>query len=653
MMFGSACSNGGDGRRNTATRQTSCSSNRAPTTRAAVRRVIACLALTLICFPVAFARVMDDFEDGVKTGWFDYVTGMGGSVTEGFGVLTVNLPVGRTRGPVFVATSRAGERMILEPGQTLELRVNLVGVSSPDVFAVLAWVPDSQPLSHFTSYFIAQSATEIRVGKALHKYFWRETPAVPLKQQNVTLALSLTAEGSQVILRALALDRDADDAVLFDRSFVDTPAADLLNRGTDDPPSPWSGAGQFALIGYFEGGLEEPGSVQVFFDDAEANTAAPTNLRPVFYDVTPTNTASFLSLDTRFVLHATDDQRWWGETTDALAGFTEGPFYAQAIGLVSGSDGKTLLANTKARLTPNANYTVRLIAVDAGHASNEFFLHFDTFCPASRVVEVEDYNFGGGRFLDSPTLIPESAGPTNTAYLWQVGEPEVDFHDTRAGPSASLYRPSDPVATKRSLDYRRPWFVAASDETTEVFDYDVHEIEAGEYLVYTRTFGPGDYEVYLREAVLNLDRSESALERVARTPEGGEIVTELGRFVAGSSGFEYRNVPLTDANGDAVKVHLDGMETLRLRQLTAVPADTAIYENYLVFASPVGECFSIESAPTVFGPYAPDWAAYVAGGTVTIRPPTNGTSFYRVLAETPRRMVNVRRVGDLLMFDVE
>ncbi len=598
------------------------------------------LALLWVDSSTLLARVLDDFEDGVREGWSDFITGLGGSVTEGFGVLALEVPAGRARGPVFVATARSGERLILEPGQTLELRATLAGATRGDAFAVLAWVPDSRPLAHFAGYYIAKSATEVRVGKALHAYLARETSDIPLKHQNVTLVLRLMTTPGAVTLHAQVLDPDTGNAVLFERT-------------ANDPENPWLGSGQFALFGYWEGDRAGADSVQVFFDQTEVNTPTPANLRPVFHDLIPLNTASFVPLDTRFTLRATDDRPWWGEMPGGLAGFTDGPFYAQAIGPVAGTEGKTLQASCRANLQPNTNYTVRLLALDATGASNEFFLHFDTFCPSSRVIELEDYNFDGGSFLDFPRLIPESAGPIPGAYPGQVGVAEIDYRDLRSRPGGSLYRPADPVGIKRSLDYRRPWFVAVGDEGTEVFDYDIHEIQSGEYLVYTRTFGPGDYAVYLRVAVLNLDRAEATLERLTRLPEGGEGATVLGRFVAERSGFEYRNVPLTDIAGRPVKIRLAGRETLRLRQETTAPFEGAILQNYLVFVSPAADCVVVESAPTVEGPFEPDSTVYVAGRTATVWMPGSSARFYRSRAKTAQRIINLRHAGELLSFDLE
>lgn len=598
-------------------------------------------------------RTLEDFNDDLRIGWSDLTFELG-AVTEGAGVLTFDLLAGRARQPIFVASARASERMTLAEGQTAELAIDLVSATSDDPFAVLAWVPDTQPVAVFTGYFIAKSGNEVRVGKAIHKYFWAEQPQPTIKNQNVRLVLSLGATNGTVTLRGRVLDNDAAGAVLFDRTFVDTPGADSLASGTDNPAAPFTGDGQFVLMGYTEFQPGDPDLQQVSFDNAEVSTAAPTNYLPVIHDVVPTNTASFLPTDPRFQLFGTDDKPW--DFASGIAAFAEGPFGPQGIGVVSGTDGKTLRANPTSSAAPNQDYTARLLALDSEGGSNVVFLHFDTFCPANPVIEVEDYNFGGGQFIDQPVQVPEGSGPTNTAYLGQVGAAETDFHDTGTNASNGHYRPQDSVGTKRSLDYLRAKFSEAGGPDANVFDYDVHEIAAGEFLTYTRTLPENDYAVFLREAVLNLDRAEAVLERVMQQPGGGQTVTELGRFVGQRSGFEYRNVPLTDTNGTPVRVRLGGTETLRLRQLTSAPADGGIFQNYLVFAPPVDRCLTVESAPAPDGPYAPDGGVAVQGSTVTVKPLSQQARFFRVRIEQTRdrlRVRDLRRVAGGLAFDVE
>lgn len=597
--------------------------------------------LFLACLQTTAARTLDDFDDGVKSGWTDFATGMGGAVTEAFGLLEFDVPAYLAQQPIFVASARAAERQSVQDGQTIDLRVDLAGANGTNIFAVLAWVPDTQPVSAFTGYFIAKSASEIRVGKALHKYFWREQPQPPLKNDNVTLALSLSLTNDTVTLRAQVLDKDAGNAMLFDQSFEDSPVAETLAGGTDDPAAPFIGDGQFVLMAYADD--YKPGDTeiqQVSFDNAEVSTPAPTNLLPVIHDVMPTNTASFLPPDAKFQLLATDDKAFFPA---GIAGFSGLGGGAQAVGVVPGTDGKTLEANVVATLAPNLEYRVRLVAVDSDGASNQMFLNFDTFCPADRVIEVEDYNFGGGQFFDLPTL---------NGYLGRAGVAETDYHVSNTNTAAWAYR-LDTVPGRPSLDSLRPLFVDAGGPISNAFDYEVFNLGAGDYLNYTRTFAESDYTVYLREAVLNLDQAETVLERVTTDTSGNETNVVLGHFYGQRSGFEYRNVPLTDASGTPIKAHLRGLETLRLREVTPAPADGGISQNYIVFVTPVDICAVVESASDPAGPYAQDLTASMQGTTVTVKPLDQQARFFRIRGDTPLAITNLRRVGGSLLFDLQ
>jgi hypothetical protein len=91
--------------------------------------------------------------------------------------------------------------------------------------------------------------------------------------------------------------------------------------------------------------------------------------------------------------------------------------------------------------------------------------------------------------------------------------------------------------------------------------------------------------VYLRESLANIARGESVLERVTGDRSQPDAAAQLmGSFLGEQTGFQYRNFPLTDASGQNLAVlRLDGLTTLRLRQVTADPADGARLLNYLLF----------------------------------------------------------------------
>ena len=59
--------------------------------------------------------------------------------------------------------------------------------------------------------------------ESLASFFWEN---LPLKNQNVTLVLSLTPRGSDLRITTRVLDKDNANAVLFERTVTDTPQAD-------------------------------------------------------------------------------------------------------------------------------------------------------------------------------------------------------------------------------------------------------------------------------------------------------------------------------------------------------------------------------------------------------------------------------------------
>ena len=233
---------------------------------------------------------------------------------------------------------------------------------------------------------------------------------------------------------------------------------------------------------------------------------------------------------------------------------------------------------------------------DADGTSSSQTIYFDTFDPDHFVIEVEDYNFDGGSFLDNPVLSEELSffyDPVPGSYRNQYGYEALDFHENRTSPDTdeSPYRANDSVRMARTLDFPRAKYVEAGGSEAMIFDYDVTDIASGEWLNYTRTFPAGTYEVYLRQSVVNETLAESTLELVTsdRT-QPDQTTTVLGTFHGPRSGYQYRSVPLTDATGlNKVVVELDGETTLRLRQHSTDPDEgVGIRQNYLLFVPAEG-----------------------------------------------------------------
>jgi len=585
-------------------------------------------------------RVLDDFSSPVRFGWNDFILGLG-AIEQTNGQLVFDIPAAMQE-PSFAATARVTEWFQLANSPALEFRVDVIGLNSLDTFAVLGWVPESEPVTAFAGYFVARSAQELLIGKAVNKYFYRAPLPPGLTNQNVTLVLALSQTNANVLIEAQVLDLDNGGAVLFDQTCVDTPAADILQGGTDDPPAPYSGRGRFVLMEYVEYQPGGPDPREVAFANAAVSSPVPSHLSPVMHDTSLTNHASFVDptlLNFNFL--ATSDQDW-EQTNDFYVGALPAPGLGGVAFGPLNPPNETIFSDLLLTLEPNSQYNWTLLAWYMPGVSNTMAFSFDTFSLSNVVIEAEDYNFNGGQFLDQPALIVDGTGPVTNAYAGQSGVPGVDFYSPGPSPGAR-YRHDGGIGTKVSLDYVRPKFVDAGGAAAEIYDYDVFGLKAGDYLNYTRTFPTNYYGVYLRESAVNVTQSTAGLELVTSDRSLPDQATvALGQFQTPGSDFVLRNVPLVlPGTTKPITLVLGGVQTLRLRQLSALPADAVAALNYLVFV-PVANGPVLESAPAVGGPYAPEPAVALDAATSTIQVarPTAATRFYRLRAASLLRITS-------------
>ncbi len=68
------------------------------------------------------ARILDNFDSGIKTGWQDF-TALGGSVAESGGQFIITDAV--QNGATFTGSKKTTESFTIEDGRTLEFRVDL------------------------------------------------------------------------------------------------------------------------------------------------------------------------------------------------------------------------------------------------------------------------------------------------------------------------------------------------------------------------------------------------------------------------------------------------------------------------------------------------------------------------------------------------
>lgn len=529
--------------------------------------------------------LVDDFNDNLKTNWqdFTFVPGFGLPVETG-GQFKFELPPAGQA--LFVASTKTSPVFELKEGEKLRFQVDVVEGYGVDSFAVLAFIPTTSSASTLAGYGFAQSTTDVLLTKGISKYFYNEHLTPELKNSNVTLVLTLEVREGNVIINGQIRDKDQEDAVIFDQTFIDTPAADILVDGEDDPPAPYIGTGNFVLYCYEDFDEDSPqDAYRVIYDNAiAAAPPLPDNSLPGITDISPLPFSNFVAADAGVSFSVSDDKDLADENISLIL---NGETFTSANGLTVSGTGNSRTVSFDG-LEANVNYVASLRATDSDGETTSLPLFFDTFTEESVVVEAEDFNFSffsAGTYINDPVPHPEGDGPYEDGYGYQFSTINIDYFDTRTTFEEVPYRPFDYVRMRRSLDYPRQKYIDAGGREANVYDYDVQDIAAGEWLNYTRSFPAGSYEVYLRESLVNGTQVEAVLEEVTsdRTVEN-QTTRVLGSFRTPTTGFLYKNVPLTDAVGSQkVVLNLSGETTLRLRQVSADPSDGAIFQNYLVF----------------------------------------------------------------------
>ena len=238
----------------------------------------------------------------------------------------------------------------------------------------------------------------------------------------------------------------------------------------------------------------------------------------------------------------------------------------------------------------NQNYTVAITVTDTYGSVTKASLQFDTMSPTSGsfTIEGEDYNYTdatsgqAGLFIDNPQ--PSSLPGPNT-YMDLVSTEGIDVHQVQTNGSR-MYRTTDLfVGTETNSDYVRQKYVDALVNDLGVLDYNVGWFEMGEWLNYTQTFpatGTGYYLVYARLATGNAGTFSATLDQVTSgATTSSQTLVGLGSFISPTTGGwqSYYNIPLTDALGVPMVVHLTGKQTVRFTLVTG-----GVNINYLVFA---------------------------------------------------------------------
>ncbi len=163
------------------------------------------------------------------------------------------------------------------------------------------------------------------------------------------------------------------------------------------------------------------------------------------------------------------------------------------------------------------NVTISVTDVGGIVTSNSYV--YDAFSSLNFTWECEDYDFGGGFFIDNPVMTFVGPGP-DTYYQEvtnYVNETDANDNGNLAGPSRVYRDPSENVETEYSLgslnnggnsigELMRQKVLDAYAETNIARDVNVGYFDGGtgsglpNWMNYTRTYPAGAYNAYLRVA---------------------------------------------------------------------------------------------------------------------------------------------------------
>ena len=184
--------------------------------------------------PVSTNLFADSFDSGVNGWWADHLCGSISLYgTNGYGGGTNRQLYTRADfsgcapnyGYSFFTADHSCTPWNLADGQTLECRADLLRISVNPANAALINA-GSDPGGEYVFYLSP-------IGVGLHKwtqakpftFFWWDN-TVRLACSNVVLSLSVTRDKANAVITTRVLDKTRQNAVLFERTFVDTPGVE-------------------------------------------------------------------------------------------------------------------------------------------------------------------------------------------------------------------------------------------------------------------------------------------------------------------------------------------------------------------------------------------------------------------------------------------
>ncbi len=235
---------------------------------------------------------------------------------------------------------------------------------------------------------------------------------------------------------------------------------------------------------------------------------------------------------------------------------------------------------------------IKITVTDLGGIVTSNSYVYDAFSPNNFSFEAEDYDFGGGMFIDNPDYT--FAGPAaNTYYQEQISygtDPSyvnlTDANDNGnlSGPGRPYRDPGGNVETEYSLgtgpnggnsvgELMRQKVLNAYAVTNTARDVNVGYFDGGapasgipNWMNYTRTYPSGSYNAYMRVANGGSSLTASFDQVTSGFGTSLQTITNIGTFnFVNTGGWDtFAWVPLRDGNGNLIRVTVPGVNTLRM-----------------------------------------------------------------------------------------
>jgi len=206
--------------------------------------------------------------------------------------------------------------------------------------------------------------------------------------------------------------------------------------------------------------------------------------------------------------------------------------------------------SVSAPLVGNTVYTAVITVITENSRTATSTVSFDTVNP-SYTFEAEDFNYGGGQFIDNPPV---------DAYSNLMAVVGIDTYDTNFNTGGQIAYRTNGLNTEVASDKPRSSYAGG------LADYDVGANSSGNWGDYTRTFPSGVYNIFIRGSSPAGQSDAASVSLVTNATSISQTATVLGTVTLPATGAyqTYTWAPFKDSSGNLMQIVGGSQETLRV-----------------------------------------------------------------------------------------